>query len=709
MTSIAIDRLDGLSSSTAIKGPCRVATTANITLSGTQTIDGVAVVADDRVLVKDQTATAENGIYVAAASAWRRSSDFESVRDIRKGSQVLVTDGTVSALSVWTVTSSNPVVVGTDSITFSQTIAPDTNTFDPGITGVTAPFISQRDKLRQNLTSGDIKALGDDSTDNAAVINNALSDLGGWGGGVLTLNMDRDNGGHYRVASALDVPSDVVLRGENRNVILDIDHNAAIGIDFAGISGTRNTHNGLFDITLQASASRDNTYELVRFQQIQDSAMVRVKFDGTPYSFNLFESLNVSLVDVEWDDCEYVDFTVGNAVDTFISRLYHIGNTSPSGLSKNALGQAFLSQNGTSGFYANHWLAVRKYRGFEWGKRSGATGKTSEHFTVFNAIADNCKDAGFYITDLFNASFSACAAMYCGNIDTGSDPNGELRNGVYMSATEHPTVASQPSTQNVHFDSACRIWSSSREGLYVKRSTGNYDPQFWSYRGSIGTSNLLNDADTGHIMIDSGYASDFSLDGVRFEPMEIKGGGGSYSALADHCIKFNGVLSNARVRLTNMLLGDVGGSTYVSGDISANAGVVVHGNNHLFWTSWTPTLSFGGGSTGITYTTQTGRIRKANGMVYLEGEILLSSKGTDTGAAVIGGLPVAPLGNAVGQVEFRSNGASIPTNGLSARSTTSSTLTLNYQGATDSAALTNSEFTDTSRLHFSIVYAAANP
>lgn len=55
MTSIQIDRTDGLSSSVAIKGPCRVATTANVTLSGEQTIDGVAVVTDDRVLVKDQT------------------------------------------------------------------------------------------------------------------------------------------------------------------------------------------------------------------------------------------------------------------------------------------------------------------------------------------------------------------------------------------------------------------------------------------------------------------------------------------------------------------------------------------------------------------------------------------------------------------------------------------------------------------------------
>ena len=51
MTSTSTDRIDGLSAALAIKAPVRVATTANITLSGEQTIDGVAVVEHDRVLV----------------------------------------------------------------------------------------------------------------------------------------------------------------------------------------------------------------------------------------------------------------------------------------------------------------------------------------------------------------------------------------------------------------------------------------------------------------------------------------------------------------------------------------------------------------------------------------------------------------------------------------------------------------------------------
>lgn len=118
MTSIAIDRTDGLSSAAAIKGPCRAATTANITLSGEQTIDGVAVVTGDRVLVKDQTSGSENGIYVVDTGSWRRTKDFNRTRDVVKGTAVLVTDGTTNGGYEFVVTTENPISIGTTSITF---------------------------------------------------------------------------------------------------------------------------------------------------------------------------------------------------------------------------------------------------------------------------------------------------------------------------------------------------------------------------------------------------------------------------------------------------------------------------------------------------------------------------------------------------------------------------------------------------------------
>lgn len=119
MASNVIDRLDGLSAAAAIKGPCRTATTGNIELYGHQTVGGVPVVTGDRVLVKDQTASYENGIYVADTGQWRRARDFDKTRDVVTGTQVYVTNGSTNGERWFGVISANPVVVGVTAIEFS--------------------------------------------------------------------------------------------------------------------------------------------------------------------------------------------------------------------------------------------------------------------------------------------------------------------------------------------------------------------------------------------------------------------------------------------------------------------------------------------------------------------------------------------------------------------------------------------------------------
>ncbi|TIT30314.1 MAG: hypothetical protein E5W78_14415, partial [Mesorhizobium sp.] len=106
-----------MSSSTAYKGPCKVATVGNITLSGQQTIDGVAIVAGDRVLVRAQTSSVNNGIYVADTGIWRRAKDFAGSRDVRKGTRVWVTEGDTGPAE-FEVISENPILVGTSAIIF---------------------------------------------------------------------------------------------------------------------------------------------------------------------------------------------------------------------------------------------------------------------------------------------------------------------------------------------------------------------------------------------------------------------------------------------------------------------------------------------------------------------------------------------------------------------------------------------------------------
>lgn len=114
------DRTTGLVGHLGIKAPVRAATTANITLSGLQTVDGVVLVADDRVLVKNQTTGSENGIYAADTGTWERAKDFNGVYDIVKGTMARVTDGSTLSDSYWAVSTANPITIGTTAITFTQ-------------------------------------------------------------------------------------------------------------------------------------------------------------------------------------------------------------------------------------------------------------------------------------------------------------------------------------------------------------------------------------------------------------------------------------------------------------------------------------------------------------------------------------------------------------------------------------------------------------
>ena len=111
--------VDSVAQGLDVKASCRVATTGNITLSGTQTIDGVAVVAGDRVLVKDQSASANNGIYVVSAGSWSRSSDMDVWAEF-PGAFVFVEDGTVNDNSGWVCTVAPGGTLGTTPVTWEQ-------------------------------------------------------------------------------------------------------------------------------------------------------------------------------------------------------------------------------------------------------------------------------------------------------------------------------------------------------------------------------------------------------------------------------------------------------------------------------------------------------------------------------------------------------------------------------------------------------------
>lgn len=98
-----------------------VATTANIALTGIQTIDGVLLSADARVLVKNQAQAKDNGIYLVPASgAWKRAQDADTNVEVTPGLFAHVEKGTANGDSVWQLVTDAPIILGTTPLDFEM-------------------------------------------------------------------------------------------------------------------------------------------------------------------------------------------------------------------------------------------------------------------------------------------------------------------------------------------------------------------------------------------------------------------------------------------------------------------------------------------------------------------------------------------------------------------------------------------------------------
>jgi hypothetical protein len=111
--------VDAIAQGIDAKASVVAATTANITLSAAQTIDGISVIAGDRVLVKDQTTTANNGIYLCASGSWTRTTDADTYAEL-VAAYTFVEGGTVNANNGFICTIPTSGTLGSTSITFAQ-------------------------------------------------------------------------------------------------------------------------------------------------------------------------------------------------------------------------------------------------------------------------------------------------------------------------------------------------------------------------------------------------------------------------------------------------------------------------------------------------------------------------------------------------------------------------------------------------------------
>lgn len=113
--------VDGLKQGLDVKDSVKLATTENIALDNTTTaVDGITVVSGDRVLVKDQTDGAENGVYIVnTTGAWNRAEDFVQGK-VSSGAFFFVEEGTVGGNNGFVLTTDNPISVGNTALTFTQ-------------------------------------------------------------------------------------------------------------------------------------------------------------------------------------------------------------------------------------------------------------------------------------------------------------------------------------------------------------------------------------------------------------------------------------------------------------------------------------------------------------------------------------------------------------------------------------------------------------
>jgi hypothetical protein len=171
-----------------VKDSVKVATTTNITLSGTQTIDGIAVVSGDRVLVKNQNTQSENGIYVVDGGSWSRSSDADNisnVSEVTSGMFMFVEQGSVNADSGWVLTTDGVITLGSTPLSFTQFTSAAEILAGNGLikTGTTVDVVGTANRISVSADAVDIDSgyLGQSSITTLGTLTS-----GTWNANIIT-------------------------------------------------------------------------------------------------------------------------------------------------------------------------------------------------------------------------------------------------------------------------------------------------------------------------------------------------------------------------------------------------------------------------------------------------------------------------------------------------------------------------------------------
>ena len=152
------------------KQATRVVTVTNVTLAGgaPSLVDGVTLVANDRVLVTGQDTASENGLYLVTTlgsgsnGTWTRTSDGNATGEINAGMIVMVTEGVDWADTSWKLVTNDPITIGTTGLTFLQNTGNSFNIISANGTSI--------------LANGVSSTVSFNSGNNLVITGNALAD-----------------------------------------------------------------------------------------------------------------------------------------------------------------------------------------------------------------------------------------------------------------------------------------------------------------------------------------------------------------------------------------------------------------------------------------------------------------------------------------------------------------------------------------------------
>jgi hypothetical protein len=238
----------------AIKAPVRAATTGSgITLSGLQTIDGVALAAGDRVLVKDQTDVTTNGLYNVATGPWTRAIDANNNSQFAQGLMVAVAGGAVNANGLFRLTTANPIMLGTSALTWSLTTPPI------GLGGLTITPVPLSPNQGLVITQNGAGTVGPAFSYNPISITDNLASGGNTVDGLsvfLGLAGSAINGARQAFVSTLWLTAPTSLGNANRNYVAGTFWANAVSADGGGVGTEKGAIFGINPIaTLSASAT----------------------------------------------------------------------------------------------------------------------------------------------------------------------------------------------------------------------------------------------------------------------------------------------------------------------------------------------------------------------------------------------------------------------------------------------------------------------